>query len=250
VATKPPSATGEKPLPTDAAAEVAVREARPPSAISGLVAPPPAGAAPQAGAGVGQAAPTTPTQGLARVPTPGAEAGRVATPDTRTRAAAREATDAAATPAAPGRAERSPASLADLPVTAFRRATTDEAVRRLGGSIRLLDGLFSDQVQVGPGRQVPGADPNRDLVRVVYSDAAGRRLTLDEQRLLLPADTSTAARLTYLMNAVGLVHGDTLITASPDGTTRIRLLDRKNFWISLTGAMSPDSLRALVERIR
>ncbi|OGT95636.1 MAG: hypothetical protein A2083_00085 [Gemmatimonadetes bacterium GWC2_71_9] len=123
-------------------------------------------------------------------------------------------------------------------------------MRRLGGTIRLLDGMFSDHVEVGPGHLVSGADPNHAVVRVVYTDAQGRRLTLEEQRLLLPADTSTAARLTYLMNAVGMTWGDTLVTAAPSGTARIRWMDRKNFWVSLTGSMPPDSLRVMLDRIR
>ena len=210
VAVKPLAARGTKPLPPDAAAGTAALGARPPTT---------GGAADRRQAtGAGAGAPGIASAGA---------------PAFRARAA-----------------ERTPEARAAEPLSTFRRTTTDEAVRRLGGTIRLLDGMFSDHVEVGPGHLVSGADPNHAVVRVVYTDAQGRRLTLEEQRLLLPADTSTAARLTYLMNAVGMTWGDTLVTAAPSGTARIRWMDRKNFWVSLTGSMPPDSLRVMLDRIR
>ena len=251
VAVKSLAARGTKPLPPDAAADAAALGARP-STTGGI-----ADRRQAAGAGAPgiASAGAAPAQNLATTAPPPAVVGRVApaapAPTSQPRAAAEGARDAAGAPAFRARAaDRTPEARAAEPLNTFRRATTDEAVRRLGGTIRLLDGMFSDHIEVGPGHLVSGADPNHDVVRVVYTDAQGRRLTLEEQRLLLPADTSTAARLTYLMNAVGMTWGDTLVTAAPSGTARIRWIDRKNFWVSLTGSMPPDSLRVMLERIR
>jgi hypothetical protein len=252
VAVKPASAHGTKPLQPDAAADAALLGARAPAAGAAADRQPAAGAGALGVASTGGVS----TRDLANAAPPPAAAGRMApaaaAPATPPRAVAGAARDAAGAPAAPTRTaeQRTPEARAAEPLEAFRRATTDEAVRRLGGTIRLLDGMFSDQVEVGPGHLVNGADPNHDVVRVVYTDALGRRLILEEQRLLLPADTSAAARLTHLMNAVGMTWGDTLLTAIPSGTARIRWVDRKNFWVSLTGSMPPDSLRAMLERIR
>lgn len=134
---------------------------------------------------------------------------------------------------------------AEAPLTTFRRITMDEAVRRLSGSIRLIDGMQPAHVEVGPGRLVPGSSPDREVVRVYYADAAGQQLILDQQ----PGD-STAPGRAAPASVNGLMRGDTLVTSTPDGGVRVRWVDRRYFWLSLTGRMNPDSLRVLVERIR
>ncbi|MBI4543004.1 MAG: zf-HC2 domain-containing protein [Gemmatimonadetes bacterium] len=130
----------------------------------------------------------------------------------------------------------------------FRRITLDSAARALSGSIRLIDGMLPERVELGPGRLVPGADPGREVVRVHYADERGNRLTLDQQRVPAAADTGTATQ--PAVSGVGMAPGDTLITAAPGGAVRIRWLDRKNFWLSLAGRMEPDSIRRMVERVR
>ena len=86
-----------------------------------------------------------------------------------------------------------------------------------------------------------GADPARDVVRVVYADAQGRHIQLDQQRL---ASRRAAPA------GLGLAWGDTLATAGPAGGPRIRWLDRAGLWLSLTGNVPADSLRALLARVR
>jgi hypothetical protein len=149
-------------------------------------------------------------------------------------AAQRGAVAAAAAPAA-------------QPLTAFRRADLEEAVARLGGSIRLIDGMRIDHVEVGPGWRVPGAAPDLDVVRIVYADGQGRRVVLDEQRFAPSTDTSAAERERA---DGGMEYGDTLTTAAPNGQVRVRWVDRERFWLSLTASLPPDSARSLVGRVR
>ncbi|MDO8666920.1 MAG: hypothetical protein Q7J79_09930 [Gemmatimonadales bacterium] len=137
----------------------------------------------------------------------------------------------------------------EVAITTFRRVSLDQAARRLSGAIRLIDGRPWDHVEVGPGRLVAGADQERDVVRVFYFDDRGRPLTLDQQRIPAPADTSAETR-GAAVEALGMAPGDTLVTTTPAGLTRIRWLDRKFFWLSLAGTMDVDELRLLVNRVR
>lgn len=120
----------------------------------------------------------------------------------------------------------------------FRRVTLEEAVRRLGGPIRQLEGLQPVKVEAGPGHMVPGADPNHDVIRVTYVDANNSPFVLDQQ-VIDSAGGSFA----------GLMAGDTLITTTASGSMRVRWLDRK-FWLSLAGNATADSLRKLISRVR
>jgi hypothetical protein len=67
-------------------------------------------------------------------------------------------------------------------VQAPRRITMDEAVTQLGGSIRLIDGLAPQRVELLSGVDVPGADPDRQVVRVYYEEPDLGLITLDQQR--------------------------------------------------------------------
>jgi hypothetical protein len=100
-----------------------------------------------------------------------------------------------------------------------------------------------EQVEVGPARLAPGADRGREVVRLVYFDAAGRRLELDEQRDTVPPDGGIVSP------DIGMRPGDTLTSTTAAGPVRVRWIDR-TFWLSLSGALPPDELRRLVERVR
>lgn len=63
-----------------------------------------------------------------------------------------------------------------------RRITLDEAVAQLGGSIRLIDGLAPQRVELLSGVDVPGADPDRQVIRVYYEEPDLGMVTLDQQR--------------------------------------------------------------------
>ncbi|MGD0484338.1 MAG: zf-HC2 domain-containing protein, partial [Gemmatimonadales bacterium] len=91
---------------------------------------------------------------------------------------------------------------------AFRSSDVDEAAARLSRNLRFVEGLALEGVKIGPGSLVPGADPARDVVRVVYTDPQGRRLQLDQQRIPSPQDTGRAARERAEPAALGLAWGD------------------------------------------
>jgi len=125
----------------------------------------------------------------------------------------------------------------------FRRATLEQAVARLDGVVRLIDGMRFQQVEIGPGSLIAGADRGRDVVRLIYAGAPGPRLTLDQQRITLPAGGGIVSA------DIGMRPGDTLTTATPQGAVRVRWISG-TFWLSLTGSLPPDSLRRLTERVR
>jgi hypothetical protein len=160
--------------------------------------------------------------------------------------AAAPAADRAAA-AAQGNALLARAAPADQRLTAFRSADLEEAVARLGGAIRLIDGMRIDHVEVGPGWRVPGAARDRDVVRIFYLDGQGRHVVLDQQRLGRPADTSGAERR---LAEIAMDSGDTLTTEAPNGQVRVRWVDPERFWLSLTATLPADSARALVGRVR
>ena len=65
----------------------------------------------------------------------------------------------------------------------FSRIGLDEASRQLGGPAHVIEGLSPMFMGLVHGTAVLGADPKRDVVRVVYQDSQGRLILLDQQRL-------------------------------------------------------------------
>jgi hypothetical protein len=124
------------------------------------------------------------------------------------------------------------------PLTAFRQITFQEAVRRLSVPLRQIEGMQPVSVEAGPGRLVPGADPARDVIRVIYVDAGRAQFILDQQL----ADVQGGS-------FAGMMEGDTLVTTTASGNMRVRWMDRK-FWLSLSGNASADSLRGLIAKVR
>lgn len=115
------------------------------------------------------------------------------------------------------------------PAPGFRRIVMEEAVRRLSGAIRLIDGAAPEQVQFGPG-----AGPTDFVVRVVYADLPSRQVWLDQQRI--------TGQLTRL--------GDTTVVALTGGGVRLGWQDASGFRLALTGNLTADSLKSLARRIR
>jgi hypothetical protein len=91
-----------------------------------------------------------------------------------------------------GRAERAPAPAAVAPpepptpeqrAQVYLRIGLDEASRQLGGPAHVIEGMSPLFMGLAQGAVVSGADASRPVVRVVYQDAQGRLIMLDQQRL-------------------------------------------------------------------
>jgi Putative zinc-finger len=135
---------------------------------------------------------------------------------------------------------------AQKPVAVFQPSPMVAAVRILGGSIRLVDGLTPARVLVGPGSLVSGLDPRREVVRVVYMDPPGRELWLDQQRPGEPANERQPGGLA----STALLPGDTLVAPIAGGARSLRWVDQTGFRLVLTGFLPADSLRALASRVQ
>ncbi|MEO8138606.1 MAG: zf-HC2 domain-containing protein [Gemmatimonadota bacterium] len=124
-----------------------------------------------------------------------------------------------------------------------RQVDMEEAVRTLAGSIRLVDGLEPVKVLVVPGSMLLAADPNQEVIRVVYEDPPGRELWLDQQRAA-PESDAGRARTTD-----ALLPGDTLLARGNRGSKSVRWIDQHGFLLALTGYLPDDSLRAIIPRV-
>ncbi|MDZ4865027.1 MAG: zf-HC2 domain-containing protein [Gemmatimonadota bacterium] len=122
-----------------------------------------------------------------------------------------------------------------------RTVTLEEAVRSLGGTIRLVDGMVPARVEV-----VESAEPGTRRIRVVYFDPPGRELWLDQARQL--ADSRDAYRA--LDDRAGLLVGDTIAIAGPAGRQTLNWIDQTGLRLGLTGFLPADSLRGLARRVR
>lgn len=178
------------------------------------------------------------------------------TPPRPVRAAAPKATPRPRSAAAPSRGESLPDSdarpavpasstPAPMPVSSnFRRVTLAEASQRLGGQVRLIEGVSLDHVEVGPSTAVPGSQAGLDVVRVVYRGTTGARILLDQQ--LIPVDASGFRPL----DDPALENGETAFGTAPNGVSVGTWLDNDGYRISLVARASVDSLRRLVPLVR
>jgi hypothetical protein len=91
------------------------------------------------------------------------------------RSNAQSAVEAPAAPPAP----RTPEQRAQI----YLRIGLDEAGKQLGGPLHVIEGMSPQLIGLVQGRLVPGADPTRPVVRVVYLDTRGRMILLDQQRM-------------------------------------------------------------------
>lgn len=112
----------------------------------------------------------------------------------------------------------------------FHRVESAEAIRALGGAVRLIDGMIPDHFEMAVGTGVPGAVDSLPVVRVVYR-AGGSPLLLDEQR------------------RGGPTPADTLVGTAQAGVSVLQW-NAAGFWLSLAGRMPVDSLEMLARRIR
>jgi len=124
---------------------------------------------------------------------------------------------------------------------AWQVVTMDEAVRTLGGQIRLIDGLAPERVELGPGTAVAGASASEPVVRVSYAAGA---IVLDQQRLPA-AGLRQEAALDAAAKAAPAI--------APPSTNAGLLApwrEQAGIWFVVTGAVSADSLATLAGRVR
>jgi len=91
----------------------------------------------------------------------------------------------------------------------YLRIGLDEAVTQLGRPVHVIEAMTPEFIGLTPGRSVPGADPSRPVVRVVYLDR-GRMILLDQQRLRTgQAPGAPAGNLRWALGDVMLyLHGE------------------------------------------
>jgi anti-sigma factor RsiW len=105
----------------------------------------------------------------------------------------------------------------------YLRIGLDEAARQLGQPVHVIEGMAPEFIGLTRG-QIPGANSRRPVVRVVYLDARGRMILLDQQRMDSgDAPPATPGSLRWAM-------GDVMLY--------------------LRGEPNPDVLRSLRERVR
>ncbi|MEP7324808.1 MAG: hypothetical protein ABI836_02570 [Gemmatimonadota bacterium] len=116
--------------------------------------------------------------------------------------------------------------------TEFTRVTLGDAIDRLGGPVRLIDGLRPETVEIAGGSVLPGADPAHLVVRIIFDGPEGR-IILDQQRLGRP----------------GSREPDVAISTAPSGVSVAQWIDWKGYWISLACRTDQQSLLAIANRI-
>lgn len=116
----------------------------------------------------------------------------------------------------PARPETPPAEAPPPPRTLEQKAQIylriglDEANRQLGRPMHVIEAMTPEFIGLAQGRLVAGADPGRPVVRVVYRDARGRMILLDQQRLRTgQAPGAASGNLRWILGDVMLyLHGE------------------------------------------
>ena len=92
----------------------------------------------------------------------------------------------------------------------YLRIGLDEAARQLGRPMHVIEAMSPEFIGLARGGLVPGADPNRPVVRVVYRDTRGRMILLDQQRLRTgQAPGASSGNLRWIVGDVMLyLHGE------------------------------------------
>jgi hypothetical protein len=76
--------------------------------------------------------------------------------------------------------------------------------------MHVIEAMQPEFIGLARGGMVPGADPNRPVVRVVYRDTRGRMILLDQQRLRTgQAPGAASGSLRWILGDVMLyLHGE------------------------------------------
>lgn len=149
---------------------------------------------------------------------------------------------------------RPPAAVAldSAPRDTTHRITLEEAVARLGGSIRLIDGLQPLTVERTSGASVLGADPGREAVVVRYRDPRFGIVELAQQRILAADSTDAEAEVLGGAARRSTVRFAPQPQSAPDpnGSASLSWSDPQGFHLVLTAAIPPESLVALRARVK
>lgn len=86
----------------------------------------------------------------------------------------------------------------------YLRIGLDEAVKQLGGPVHVIEGMTPELIGLTRSQLIPGSASTRPVVRVVYQDARGRMILLDQQRMDAAAPTSAAGSLRWTIGDVML----------------------------------------------
>lgn len=116
-----------------------------------------------------------------------------------------------------------PVSALERRAGVYDRIGLDDAQRMLGSPAHAILDLRPQFIGLAASSGVPGADPGRPLVRVVYLDPSQRLIMLDQQR--------QSGEL-------------------PAGTNNLIIMARGGVRLWLHGAVPPATLRSLADRVR
>ena len=140
-------------------------------------------------------------------------------------------------------------------------ADADEAMSRLGASIKLIAGRRPVRIEQEPAPTLEGVTATGGLVRVVYQDEEDREFVLEQIKIWFDndADDDKRNRAVEAQKAVAaftdresflrITPNDTVISAETDSTVRIRWIDADGILLALIG-VDEEFLREMMGRIK
>ncbi len=136
----------------------------------------------------------------------------------------------------------------------------DEAMSRLGASIKLIDGHRPVRIEQEPAPALEGATAGGGLVRVVYQDEEDREFVLEQVKVSFDNDAADDKRNRAVEaqqaapvfadrdSFLRITPNDTVISAETDSTVRIRWVDADGILLALIG-VDEAFLREMMARI-
>ena len=136
----------------------------------------------------------------------------------------------------------------------------DEAMSRLGASIKLIDGHRPVRIEQEPAPTMEGATADGGLVRVVYQDEEDREFVLEQVKVSFDNDAADDKRNRAVEaqeaapafadrdSFLRITPNDTVISAETDSTVRIRWVDVDGILLALIG-VNEGFLREMMARI-
>jgi hypothetical protein len=137
----------------------------------------------------------------------------------------------------------------------------EEAMSRLGASIKLIDGHRPVRIEHEPAPALEGATAGGGLVRVVYQDEEDREFVLEQVKVSFDNDAAddkrnraveaqqAAPAFADRESFLRITPNDTVISAETDSTVRIRWVDADGILLALIG-VDEAFLREMMARIK